>query len=167
MYGITVFDQTLHPPRQTIAQAVSEISTRRAWKSDDGAGKVGPCYRPRSSTLLGRRGHRGRPICRSNNWTRNRITFILITRRGQATKRNARSEVGSALLLSRPRAALFLPGLGHAHTALRSSLPLRFDSFSVQSSSTIFVESYNRGGQDQISMIKSVQREMLDMFHHH
>lgn len=55
----------------------------------DFVGKTFPAesYRLRSTL---RPLDRERPICRRNNWTRNRITFILITRRGQPTNETSR-----------------------------------------------------------------------------
>lgn len=71
---------------------VTLVNTRHSecpkWRSDF-VGKTFPAksYRLRSTL---RPLDREQPICRRNNWTRNRITFILITRRGQPTSETSR-----------------------------------------------------------------------------
>lgn len=129
-YGITDPRIRSNPSRtnKMVQAEISEISTWSWWKSDDGAGKVIPVRVIGRDHLPSSIEEGGRPICRSNNWTRNRITFILITRRGQATKRNARSEVGSALLPNPSTSCVISPRAPpRTHFALCSSLPLRFD----------------------------------------
>lgn len=110
--------------------------------------------------LRSKGGHRGRPICRSNNWTRNRITFILITRRGQATKRNARSEVGSAPLPNPSTSCVISP-----RAPPRTHLALLFvPSFAVRSSWTPCIlrfrydRRYNRNGVARLNFYDSSAR---------